>query len=88
MSERFLAPELDTLLAEFTAVVPLGPRQVGKTKRSNAPAVSRGFHQVALDVKAQRKLLVAPVERSYTLREGIEVMHPLRAVAYLAQLSD
>jgi hypothetical protein len=29
-----------------------------------------------------------PVERSYTLREEIEVMHPLQAVAYLAQLSD
>jgi hypothetical protein len=29
-----------------------------------------------------------PVERSYTLREGIEVMHPLQAVAYLVQLSD
>jgi len=28
------------------------------------------------------------VERSYTLREEIEVMHPLQAVAYLAQISD
>lgn len=32
--------------------------------------------------------LLVPVERSYALREGIEVMHPLQAVAYLAQLSD
>lgn len=73
--------------ADLVLAWPSGKTCVVEIKRSSAPTVSRGFHQAALDVKAQHKLLVAPVERSYTLRDGIEVMHPLQAVVFLAQLS-
>lgn len=71
--------------ADLVLSWPGGSTCVVEIKRSTAPTVSRGFHQAALDVKAQHKLLVAPVERSYSLREGIEVMHPLQAVAYLTK---
>ena len=69
--------------ADLVLTWPSGKTCVVEIKRSSAPTVSRGFHQAALDVKAQHKLLVAPVERSYAVREGIEVMHPLQAVAYV-----
>ena len=36
------------------------------------------------DVKAIRKLLVAPVAESYPMRDGIEVMNPLTAAARVA----
>lgn len=74
--------------ADLVLTWPSGETCVVEIKRSSAPTVSRGFHQAALDVNAKHKLLLAPVERGYTLREGIEVMHPLQAVAYLAQLFD
>ncbi|MCA3237581.1 MAG: ATP-binding protein [Curvibacter sp.] len=57
---------------------------VVEIKRSSAPTVSRGFHQAALDVGAARKLLIAPVERPYPMRDGIEVMSPHTAARLLA----
>jgi predicted AAA+ superfamily ATPase len=57
---------------------------VVEIKRSSAPTVSRGFHQAALDVGAARKLLIAPVERPYPMRDGIEVMSPHAAARLLA----
>lgn len=53
-------------------------------KRSSAPAVSKGFHLAAADVGATRKLLVAPVGATYSVRDGIEVMNPLSAAIELA----
>jgi predicted AAA+ superfamily ATPase len=61
-----------------------GQSWVVEIKRSCAPTVSRGFYQAATDVGATRKLLVAPVEEPYPLREGIEVMNPLAAAHLLA----
>jgi predicted AAA+ superfamily ATPase len=49
-------------------------------KRSSAPTVSKGFHQAAADLGAVRKLLVAPVEQSYPMKESIEVVDLLTAV--------
>lgn len=57
---------------------------VVEIKRASAPSVSRGFHQAAADVGAVRKLLVAPVDASYPMRDGIEVMNPLAAADLLA----
>ena len=57
---------------------------VVEIKRSSAPAVSRGFHLAVADVRATRKLLVAPVGAPYPMRDGVEVMNPLTAVAQLA----
>lgn len=62
-----------------------GETWVVEIKRSSAPTVSRGFHQAAVDVGAARKLLVAPVDRAYPLREGIEVMSPRAAARLLAE---
>ena len=55
-------------------------------KRSSAPTVSRGFHLAAGDVGATRRLLLAPVGAPYVMRDQIEVMNPLTAVAQLAGL--
>jgi predicted AAA+ superfamily ATPase len=71
--------------ADLVLSWPSGDTCVVEIKRSRAPTVSRGFHQAALDVNAQHKLLVAPVERSYTQSAGIEVMHPQQAVEFLEQ---
>ncbi len=61
-----------------------GESWVVEIKRSSAPTVSRGFHQAAADVGATRKLLVAPVDQAYPLRDGIEVMSPRAAARLLA----
>jgi uncharacterized protein len=61
-----------------------GETWVVEIKRSSAPTVSRGFHLAALDVGAQRKLLVAPVPAAYPAPEGVQVMGPLKAVAAVA----
>lgn len=61
-----------------------GQTWVVEVKRSSAPTVSRGFYQAATDVGATRKLLVAPVDQAYPMRDGIEVMNPLTAARLLA----
>ena len=73
--------------AEADLVLPLrnGQTWVVEVKRSSAPTVSRGFHQAAADVGATRKLLVAPVNEAYPMRDGIEVMNPLAAALQVAQ---
>lgn len=53
-------------------------------KRTSVPTISKGFHLAAADVGATRKLLVAPVAASYSMRDGSEVMNPLGAAALLA----
>jgi uncharacterized protein len=62
-----------------------GQTWVVEVKRSSAPTVSKGFYLAAADVGATRKLLVAPVADSYTMREDVEVMNPLAAACLLAQ---
>ena len=69
--------------ADLVLTYPNGDTWVIEIKRSSAPTVSRGFHQAAIDVQARRKLLVAPVKRSYTAGGGIDVMDPMQAVARL-----
>lgn len=61
-----------------------GQTWVIEVKRSSAPTVSKGFYLAAADVGATRKLLVAPVDASYPMRDGIEVMNPLAAAHLLA----
>ena len=63
-----------------------GQAWVIEVKRSTAPTVSRGFHQAAQDVKAQRRLLVAPVAQAYRTTGDIEVMPLLTVVEAVAQL--
>jgi uncharacterized protein len=54
-------------------------------KRSSAPTVSRGFYQAATDLGAVRKLLVAPVEQPYPLKEGIEVVDVMTAIRWVTE---
>lgn len=56
---------------------------VCEVKRSSAPSVSRGFHEVTKDLNPTRKLLIAPVQNSYPAKEGIEVLPLLEAVKQL-----
>ena len=56
-----------------------GETWIIEIKRSSAPTVSRGFYVAAADLGATRKLLVAPVEQTYPMKDGIEVMNPLMA---------
>ena len=56
---------------------------VVEIKRSSAPTVSKGFHQAAVDVNAHRKILVAPVEQSYQMKDNIEVMSVQTLIAEL-----
>jgi predicted AAA+ superfamily ATPase len=61
-----------------------GEAWVIEIKRSSAPTVSKGFHSAAADVGASRKLLVAPVQHAYRMRDDVEVMSPLQAAELLA----
>ncbi len=61
-----------------------GQTWVIEVKRSSAPTVSKGFYVAAADLNATRKLLVAPVEQSYPMRNGIEVINPLQAANLIA----
>jgi len=71
--------EVDLVL-EFRS----GATWVIEIKRSSAPSVSKGFYLASADLGAARKLVVAPVAQAYPLREGVEVLPPLAAVALLA----
>lgn len=75
--------EVDLVL-EFRS----GQTWVIEVKRSSAPTISRGFHLAAADLQASRKLLVAPVEQPYPMKEGIEVMNPLLAAGLAAEHDD
>ncbi len=62
-----------------------GETWVIEIKRSSAPSVSKGFHLAAANVGATKRLLVAPVASPYPMRDGIEVMDPLTAIAKVAE---
>ena len=57
-------------------------------KRSSAPTVSRGFYQAATDLAAARKLLVAPVEHPYPMKEGIEVVDVMTAIRLVTEQEE
>jgi predicted AAA+ superfamily ATPase len=59
-----------------------------EVKRSSAPTVSRGFYQAATDLGAVRKLLVAPVEKTYPIKDGIEVVDVMTAIRWFNEQED
>lgn len=71
--------EVDLVL-EFKS----GETWVIEIKRSSAPTVSKGFYIAANDVKASRKLLVAAVDSTFAMRDGVEVLNPLMAAELVA----
>jgi len=60
-----------------------GQMWVVEIKRSSAPTVSKGFHQAAVDVNAHRKILVAPVEHTYQMKDNVQVMSVQTLIAEL-----
>lgn len=56
-----------------------------EVKRSSAPTVSKGFYLAAADVAATRKLLVAPVESPYPMKEGLEVVDVMSAIRLVSE---
>jgi predicted AAA+ superfamily ATPase len=59
-----------------------------EVKRSSAPTVSRGFYQAATDLGAVRKLLVAPVEKTYPIKDGIEVVDVMTAIRWVNEQEE
>jgi predicted AAA+ superfamily ATPase len=59
-----------------------------EVKRSSAPTVSRGFYQAATDLGAVRKLLVAPVEKTYPIKDGIEVVDVMTAIRWVNEKEE
>jgi len=57
-------------------------------KRSSAPTLSRGFYQAATDLRAVRKLLVAPVAQTYPLKEGIQVVDVMTAIRWVTEQEE
>lgn len=57
-------------------------------KRSSAPSVSKGFYQAATDLVAVRKLLVAPVEQPYPMKEGVEVVNVMTAIRLVTKQDE
>lgn len=55
-----------------------------EVKRSSAPTVERGFHTACADLGVQKRWLIYPGERAYSMPRGIQVL-PL--VDALEQLS-
>ncbi|WP_310625337.1 DUF4143 domain-containing protein [Limnohabitans sp.] len=59
-----------------------------EVKRSSAPSVSKGFYQAATALAAVRKLLVAPVEQTYPMKEGIEVVDVMTAIRLVSEQEE
>lgn len=57
-------------------------------KRSSAPTVSKGFYQAATDLVAVRKLLVAPVDQTYPMKEGVEVVDVMTAIRLVTKQEE
>ena len=62
--------------AEIDLVIewPNGNRWAVEIKRSSTPRLSRGFHQARADLLPDRCFVVAPIQSSYPLSEGVEVI--------------
>ena len=61
--------------AEMDVVVTHGRTRIGfEVKFSSAPKVTKGFWQARADLQLQRCYVVAPVERAYPLKDGVEVI--------------
>ncbi len=66
--------------AEIDLVLEKGRRRVAiECKASTSPTVSRGFWQALEDLEIEEAFIVAPVQDSYPIRKGVEVM-PLTEV--------
>ena len=69
--------------AEMDIVVQAGQRSICiEVKFSSAPTVTKGFWHAREDLHPTRTVVVAPVERRYPLKDGVEVV-PVSAIPEL-----
>lgn len=69
--------------AEMDIVVQAGRRSLAiEVKFASAPTVSKGFWHARDDLQPQRTVVVAPVERRFPLKDGVEVL-PVSALEEL-----
>ena len=54
-------------------------RRVYEIKRSKAPKLSRGFHELVEQLAPERAELIAPVDVSFQIRPGVWLRPPLEA---------
>lgn len=74
--------------AEMDVVVQAGQRSLGiEVKFSSAPTVGKGFWQARSDLKPQRTVVVAPVERRYPLKDDVDVV-PVSALDEVLAVLD
>jgi predicted AAA+ superfamily ATPase len=61
--------------AEMDVVVQAGQRSLGlEVKFASAPTVTKGFWQARNDLQPTRTVVVAPVERRFPLKDGVDVV--------------
>lgn len=73
---------------ELDIMVERGNRRLGiEVKFSAAPTVGKGFWQARADLALTRAVVVAPVERSYPLREGVDVVPVWQLPSLLDELA-
>jgi predicted AAA+ superfamily ATPase len=61
--------------AEMDVVVQVGQRSLGlEVKFASAPTVTKGFWQARNDLQPTRTVVVAPVERRFPLKDGVDVV--------------
>lgn len=61
---------------EADAVIIRGgvPEVLVEIKYSSAPSITKGMRIAASDLKTRRNVIIAPVQESYPLQEGFEVL--------------
>jgi len=75
--------------AELDIVVQTGRPRLGiEVKFWSASTVTKGFWQAVGDLKLDRPVVVAPVERRYPLKQGVELVPVWNLPAMLAQLGQ
>ena len=62
--------------AEMDLVIdwPDGQRWAVEIKRNGSPKLGRGFHQARADLKPERCFVVAPIQGTYPLAEGVDAI--------------
>ena len=73
--------------AEMDVVVQAGRRSLAiEAKFSSAPSVTKGFWHALADLQPTRTVVVAPVQRRYPFRDGVDVAPVWELPALLAEL--
>ncbi|MFT3779376.1 MAG: ATP-binding protein [Ottowia sp.] len=74
--------------AEMDVVAQAGRRTLAiEAKFSSAPSVTKGFWHALHDLQPTRTVVVAPVQRRYPLKDGVEVVPVWELPALLAELA-